>query len=135
MIALGAGFSLFGLLAMGAGVAVLLKARAEAASRLSAPGVVVALRAVAGRRGYIHCPVIQFHGQSGELVSIESSVGAQPALHSVGQHVQVFYPRGRPGEAEIAPPTVLWLIPVGFLVLGFCFAAFGAGLLLLGLAA
>jgi hypothetical protein len=136
VIALGVGFIAFGVLAMGASAAAVLRARREAASRLSAWGVVVALRPVTGRRGHIHCPVVQFPTETGELVTVESSVGAQPPLHVVGQRVAVYYPRGRPREGEVEAPALLWLVPAGLFAVGFLFAAVGAVMVLVfGLAA
>jgi hypothetical protein len=97
--------------------------------------VVVALRPVAGLRGSIHCPVVRFHDASGEMVTFDSTVGGQPPLHAVGQQVTVFYPRDRPREAELAPPTVLWMVPAGIFAMGLVFAALGAVLVLVGVIA
>ena len=135
MIGLGVGFIAFGVLLMGAGAATVLRARREAASRVPAWGVVVALRAVAGLRGYIQCPVVRFHAQSGEMVTFDSTVGGQPPLHAVGQQVTVFYLPDRPREAELEVPPVLWMVPVGIFVVGLFFAAAGAVLALLGVIA
>jgi hypothetical protein len=135
VIALGVFFLLMGLVGMGASVATVLAARRQAASRIAAWGVVVALRPVAGRRGYIQAPVVQFQAQSGEEVTFASSTGAQPPIHTVGQRVAVFYPSGSPHEAEIEAPAVLWLVPAGIFAIGFLFAAMGAVLVLVGVMA
>ena len=135
-IAVGVLFIVMGVLAMAAAAEVIFRARKEAAGALSTTGVVVAMRAVAGRRGYIYCPVVQFRGPSGELVTIESSIGGQPPRHAVGQQVAIFHPPGRPEKAELEAPAVLWLIPAGFVVVGLFFAAAGALMVLVfGLAA
>ena len=126
LIALGAGFGALGVLLMGASAAALLRARREAASRLSAWGVVSALQPRAGLRGSIHCPVVQFQTETGELVTFQSSVGGQPPLHAIGQRVAVFYDRARPDGAEIEAPPVLWLVPAGLFAGGLFFAAVGA---------
>ena len=126
LIALGAGFGALGVLLMGASAAALLRARREAASRLSAWGVVAALQPRAGLRGSIHCPVVQFQTEMGELVTFQSSVGGQPPLHAIGQRVAVFYDRARPDGAEIEAPAVLWLVPAGLFAVGLFFAAVGA---------
>ena len=130
VIGLGVFFLLLGLLAMGASAATVLAARREAASRIAAWGVVVALRPVAGRRGYIQAPVVQFQAQSGEQVTFASSTGAQPPIHTVGQRVTVYYPTGSPREAEIEAPAVLWLVPAGIFAIGLIFAAVGGVLVL-----
>jgi hypothetical protein len=135
MIGLGAGFIALGLLAMGAAAATVLRARRDAASRVSGWGVVVGMRAVAGRRGHVHCPVVRFHAHTGEMVTVESSIGGQPPLHAVGQQVTVFYPRGRPREAELEVPPVLWMVPAGIFAVGLAFAAVGAGFVLVALVA
>ncbi|HYH78158.1 MAG TPA: DUF3592 domain-containing protein [Longimicrobium sp.] len=135
MIGLGAGFIAFGLLAMGASAAAVLRARRDAASRVAAWGVVVAMRPVEGRRGFIQCPVVRFRAASGEMVVVESSIGGQPALHAVGQQVTVFHPPGRPREAELEVPPVLWMIPAGIFAVGLVFAAVGAVLALVGVIA
>jgi len=132
MIGLGVGFIAFGVLAMGAAAAVVLRARRDAASRIRAWGVVVALRPVAGLRGSIHCPVVRFHAASGEMVTFGSTVGGQPPLHAVGQQVTVFYPRDRPSEAELEVPPVLWMVPAGIFAVGLVFAGMGAVLVLAG---
>ena len=80
LIALGVGFVVLGLLLMGAGATVLLRARREAALRVSAWGVVSALQPRAGLRGSIHCPVVQFRTETGELVTFHSTMGGQPPL-------------------------------------------------------
>jgi len=131
MIALGVGFVAFGVLAMGAAAATVLRARRDTASRTAAWGVVVALRPVAGRSGPIQCPVVRFHAASGEMVTFESSIGGQPPRHAVGQQVTVFHPPGRPGEAELEAPPVLWMVPAGIFAVGLVFAALG-GVLVLG---
>ena len=130
LIALGVGFVGLGVLLMGASAAALLRARREAASRLSAWGVVAALQPRAGLRGSIHCPVVQFQTETGELVTFQSSVGGQPPLHTIGQRVAVFYDRARPDGAEIEAPAVLWLVPAGLFAVGLVFAAVGAVMLL-----
>ena len=126
LIALGAGFGALGVLLMGASAAALLRARREAASRLSAWGVVSALQPRAGLRGSIHCPVVQFQTETGEMVTFQSSVGGQPPLHAIGQRVAVFYDRTKPDGAEIEAPAVLWLVPAGLFAVGLVFAAVGA---------
>ena len=126
LIALGAGFVGLVVLLMGASAAALLRARREAASRLSAWGVVAALQPRAGLRGSIHCPVVQFQTETGERVTFQSSVGGQPPLHAIGQRVAVFYDRARPDGAEIEAPVVLWLVPAGLFAIGLVFAAVGA---------
>lgn len=126
LIALGVGFSALGLLLMGAGATVLLRARREAALRVSAWGVVRALQPRAGRRGSIHCPVVQFQTDAGELVTFESTIGGEPPLHAIGQRVAVYYARDEPQRAEVGAPTALWLIPAGIFGIGLIFAAVGA---------
>ncbi|MFL5383537.1 MAG: DUF3592 domain-containing protein [Longimicrobiaceae bacterium] len=133
LIALGMGFGALGVLLMGAAAVALVRARRDAASRRPAWGVVVALRPVAGLRGSIYCPVVEFRADSGERVTIQSATGAQPPLHAVGQRVAVFYPPGRPGEAELQAPPVLWLVPAGIFAVGLVFASIGA-LVVLGFA-
>jgi hypothetical protein len=130
LVALGVGFLAMGVVAMAAGATVLLRARREAASRLSAWGVVDALEPRAGLAGSIYCPVVRFQTETGESVTFHSSMGGQPPLHAVGQRVAVFYDRASPRGAELEPPGVLWLVPVGFVGLGLFFAAFGGVLLL-----
>jgi hypothetical protein len=129
-IALGAGFILMGFLAMGISVVTLIKARREVASQITTSGVVVAIRSVAGQRGYIYCPTVQFRTDHGQLVTIESSVGGQPPLHSVGQQVTVFYSRADPQKAEVEAPTVLWLVPGCIFGVGLVFSAVGMILIL-----
>lgn len=135
-IAVGVVFIAMGVLAMAAAAEAMLRARKDAASALTTTGEVVAMRAVASIGGHIYCPVVQFRDPSGELVTIQSSLGGQPPLHSVGQQVTVFHPRGKPREAELQAPAVLWLIPAGFVVVGLFFAGAGALMVLVfGLAA
>src|SRR5688572_28349759 len=107
VIALGAFFVALGLLMAGVSAAALLRARREAASRLTAWGVVTTMQKGAGLRGAIHCPVVQFQTETGELVTFQSSMGGQPPVHSIGQRVAVFYERDQPDAAEIEAPTVL----------------------------
>lgn len=126
LIALGVGFSALGVLLMVAGATVLLRARREAALRVSAWGVVSALQPTAGRRGSIYCPVVQFQAETGELVTFQSTVGGQPPLHAIGQRIAVYYPRDRPQGAEVEAPAALWLIPAGMFAIGLLFAAVGA---------
>jgi len=126
LIGLGVGFVALGVLMMGAGATVLLRARREAASRASAWGIVSALQPRAGLRGAIHCPVVQFQTETGELVTFHSTMGGQPRLHAVGQRVAVYYPRDRPDAAELEVPAVLWLVPAGMFAIGLLFAAVGA---------
>ena len=125
LIALGVGFCALGLLLMGTGATVILRARREAASRVSAWGVVRELQPRAGRRGSIHCPVVQFQTETGELVTFHSTIGGQPPLHAVGQRLAVYYPRDNPQGAEVEVPTVLWLIPAGMFAIGLVFTAVG----------
>src|SRR4051812_30627884 len=125
LIALGVGFSALGVLLMAAGATVLLRARREAALRVSAWGVVRALQPTAGRRGSIYCPVVQFQTETGELVTFQSTVGGQPPLHAIGQRLAVYYLRDRPQSAEVEVPTVLWLIPAGIFAIGLIFTAVG----------
>jgi hypothetical protein len=130
VIVLGAFFVALGLLMAGVSAAALLRARREAASRLTAWGVVTTMQKGAGLRGAIHCPVVQFQTETGELVTFQSSMGGQPPVHSIGQRVAVFYERDRPDAAEIEAPTVLWLVPAGIFAVGLLFAAVGAMLVL-----
>ncbi|HET7463756.1 MAG TPA: DUF3592 domain-containing protein [Longimicrobium sp.] len=135
MIGLGVAFIAFGVLAMGAAAAAVLRARRDAAARIAAWGVVVALRPVAGLRGPIHCPVVRFHARSGEMVTFESTIGGQPPLHAVGQQVTVFYRPDQPREAELEVPPVLWIVPAGIFAVGLVFAALGGVLVLAGVIA
>jgi hypothetical protein len=130
LIGLGAGFAALGVLLMGAGVATLLRARRDAAGRLSTWGTVAELRPRAGLRGAIQCPVVRFQTETGQQVMFHSSVGGQPPLHAVGQRVAVYYARDSPAGAELEAPGVLWLVPAGFIALGLFFAAIGAMALL-----
>jgi hypothetical protein len=126
LIGLGAFFIALGVLMMGAGAASLLRARRDAAGRLSTWGVVAALQPRAGLRGSIHCPVVRFQTETGEVVTFQSSVGGQPPLHAVGERVAVFYDRARPDGAEVEAPAALWLVPAGIFAVGLLFAGIGA---------
>lgn len=129
VIVLGAGFIALGVLMMGAGAAILLRARREAASRRPAWGVVDALQSRSGLRGSIYCPVVRFQTEAGEVVTFQSEMGGQPPLHTVGERVAVFYDPVRPAGAELQAPPVLWLVPAGFFAAGLVFAAVGAVLM------
>jgi hypothetical protein len=130
LFGLGVGFGALGVLMMVAGATVVLRARREAASRVSAWGVVSALQPRAGLRGSIHCPVVQFQTETGELVTFQSAVGGQPPLHSIGQRVAVYYARDEPQSAELEAPAVLWLVPAGMFAIGLVFAAVGTAMVL-----
>jgi hypothetical protein len=130
LLGLGAFFGGLGVLMMGAGAFALLRARREAAGRLSTWGVVSALQPRAGLRGSIHCPVVQFQTDTGRLVTFQSTVGGQPPLHAVGQRIAVFYDRARPDGAEVEAPAALWLVPAGIFAVGLLFAGIGAMIVL-----
>ncbi|HSU15485.1 DUF3592 domain-containing protein [Longimicrobium sp.] len=135
-IAVGVGFIVMGLLAMGAAAEVLIRGRREAAASVAAPGVVVDVRRMTGRAGWIYFPVVQFRAPSGKLMTVASRIGSQPPQHQVGQPITVHFPAERPQSAEIEAPVVLWMIPVGFAVVGLVFAGAGALMVLVfGLAA
>ncbi|HEV7589644.1 MAG TPA: DUF3592 domain-containing protein [Longimicrobium sp.] len=130
LFVLGVGFGALGVMLMGVSAAAILRARREAASRVSGWGVVAALQPRAGLRGSILCPVVHFQTETGELVTFHSSMGGQPPLHAIGQRVAVFYSREKPDGAELEAPAVLWLVPAGMFAVGLIFAAVGTMMVL-----
>jgi hypothetical protein len=82
-------------------------ARAELAH-----GTVVALakaRSGAGSSsGVAYHPVVEFQTGGGQLVRFRSSISSNPASHSEGEAVTVYYDRQRPQDARINSFFALW---------------------------
>jgi hypothetical protein len=88
--------------------------------RQPAAGTVVELvhRITGSGRGGIYCPVVEFTATSGQVVRFTSEFGSRPAMHRVGQSVDVRYDPADPHKAEINSTVSRWLTPAILVFMG-----------------
>jgi hypothetical protein len=106
------GISACGLL--GGAVWAYFKQQRQMKSRAPATGTVVELtsRITSSGRANIICPVVEFTMPSGEKARFTSDFGSLPAMHKIGQSVNVRYDPFDPQKAEIESVMNLWLVPL-----------------------
>ncbi len=73
---------------------------------------------------YSYYPIVEFMTDAGKSVRIQSTLGTNPALYSVGDSVKVLYDAKQPNRAKIDSDTEAWL-PVGLAAFGSIFALIG----------
>ena len=129
------GISAFGLL--GGAVWAYFSQQRKMESRVPAVGAVVELtsRITASGRANIICPVVEFATPSGEKIRFTSDFGSLPAMHKIGQTVDVRYDPADPQKAEIDSGANLWLTPLILVFMGLvacCLAIAFLGVYVLG---
>ena len=115
------------------GIFAVFKIRRQLAGSAGATGKIFGFGRVAGRRGYLYCPQVEFSVPGGQLFKFQSKFGSQPASYAVGQQVKVVYQTGDPNQAEIDSVTALWFAPGCTILMALLFSVLGLMLFGIGL--
>ncbi|MFT3893339.1 MAG: DUF3592 domain-containing protein [Anaerolineales bacterium] len=129
---IGALLSLAGLAFLAGAVLTYQYQARQRAVRIPARGEVIALvlrKVRVGRPGY-YCPVVKFRTSTGQEVQFESGFGALPAIHQVGQGIDVLYDPADPYQAEISSSLSRWTVPVAWAAMGVVALCMGSFFLL-----
>jgi len=124
-------FSISAFALLGGAVWAYFKQQRQMESRLPAPGTVVELtsRISASGRSSILCPVVEFTVPSGEKIRFTSEFGSRPAMHQVGQSVEVRYDPADPNKAEIDSGATMWITPLILVFMGLLACCLGISFL------
>jgi hypothetical protein len=63
-------------------------------------------------------PVFRFRDQAGQEFTVEDRTSSSPAAFTVGEVVSVAYRPDDPSAAEIVTFGQLWIVPIGFSLVG-----------------
>ena len=70
-------------------------------------------------------PIIEFEATDGQTYVFESRVSQRPAVHAVGDSVEIRYREGAPDDARVDSLVANWLLPIALGVVGIVFFTFG----------
>jgi hypothetical protein len=101
-------------------LSVYMKHSSFVAAAAHADGEVIKLeKRSAGRRSKgSYYPVVRFKDERGVERTFTGSVGSQPSAWNVGEAVDVVYPPGSPGKAEVNDFASQSLVPLAFGFIG-----------------
>jgi hypothetical protein len=113
-------FSISSLGLLAGAVWAYFKQRHQSETRLPATGTVVELvdRMSASGRSTFIAPVVEFTPPGGQPTRFTSDFGSRPAMHRLGQSVDVRYDPSEPQKAEIDSAASTWITPLILVFIG-----------------
>ncbi len=118
-------FLLIGFGVLISGIIAVFKVRREFSNSAETTGKVVDFGTIAGQRGKLYCPQVEFQIPNGQIFRFQSNLGTQPPSYNVGQQIEVIYQITNPIKAEINSKMTLWFAPGCMLLMGLVFSFLG----------
>lgn len=100
-------------------------------SSVSTTGTVIDFQTHRGNRSTTYAPIVSFQTLDGKSMRFRSQMGGDSDDYVIGEQVTVLYSPDDPRDAEINAFSPLWFPVVALTVIGFAFAVFGGGLMLI----
>jgi len=122
-------YAIVGLIIIGYSFWLYKNSQELSANDVRAPGVVIEnimqSSSSSSSRGSTNHAKVEFTLPDGTKQQFISKVGTNPPMYSIGQQVEVIYPKDSPKDVEINDST-MWALPLGFGAMGLILFLVGA---------